>query len=148
MLYKDSGADHAQRILNEYEAARERNANGFCLYVRMYCPNSDCAVRHFTIELGYQSVGGYKIVHPFACPYCGQFAVLDAYATPAIETQREYNQRKKCEARQSVWRQIRHHRTRALGILASDMDKEVDIAQLAELLDQAERAGRGEGSKK
>jgi hypothetical protein len=110
MYQKETGADHARRILDEYAAARKRPGHNL-LYVHLHCPNADCCCSNFSLTLKYQyGLGGYRVVHPFCCPNCGTFAVLDASYNPSIETHDEHAKRTESDARRSVWHQLKRPR--------------------------------------
>jgi hypothetical protein len=137
-MYQETGAEHAKRILEEYEAALERPDHSV-LHVYLYCTNVDCCCSNFNLTLYLQyGLGGYRVVHPFACPYCGKFAVLDSTRRPPIQTAREHNEQSESQARRSVWRQVERRQHDQPGPRASDYFKEIDIEQIAELLKENE----------
>jgi len=129
---QENGAEHAQRIVDECTAAAKRGHR--TLYVHLHCTNSNCCVKYFSVTVDYQYVGGYAVVHPFACPYCGRFAVLDADYYPSVEASAEYHERDARDARRSVWRQVKYWQDGDPLLRTSDLYKEVDIERLAALL--------------
>lgn len=140
MYRPESGQNHAARFLGEYRKAKVRGMQDGSMCIRLHCPNQDCCMRLFRVEIDYQYDPGYEIVHAFACPYCGKLAVLDADSHPAVEAGPEYADRQDRDARQSVWHQIRRQRGER-GCMASEVDNEVDIKIIAELYPDAKPKG-------
>jgi hypothetical protein len=72
--------NNPERVVAECAAARERSSGS--IFVHLLCTNEDCDVDTFSLTYQYahrlnpRVWDGKAIVHPFACPYCGQPAEL------------------------------------------------------------------------
>ena len=79
----------------------------------------------------YQFDPGYEVVHPFACPYCGKFAILNYYPPggQAVENDLERVAHKEARARQSVWRQLQARRGQIVFGL-EELETEIDLEEL------------------
>jgi hypothetical protein len=134
MHFPESGAEHVERMLKQYNEVKERAAP-WTIYIDLHWPNPDCPVKGFNVTISYQKDPGYELVHWFGCPYCGQFATLNAFGDPSIRDASTEDERQDREARQSVWQQLRRHRQGGFGaMLLAEFEKEIDIDELARVL--------------
>jgi hypothetical protein len=132
LSWSETGTQHVERTLREYRQARERAGNYVSsVTFSFYCENSDCAVNIFEVRVSHQFDPGYEVVHGFACPYCGKFAILNYYPPRglAVENDRERISNEEAEARRSVWRQLQERRGQ-IGFNASEVQAEIDLEEL------------------